>query len=453
MSVELENVVQLYDNGINYGKIGVSKRIDNYTISEILNFLYAGVVTKQLKNYIQPVTAIWKDSCVTPIKIGDAGNDVLASEGEGTPTESLYGRVIWCYSPTYGANLLNEQTLSLSDTGTYIITNADTKNFVVKVNQTRAYDWENDNQQASSFSDTGKAMDFTVSFYYQDNGANNFTPTGTDTHRHELTSIAPFMIVPAGDSYILVNALTFKDIGGSNGGSMFNPPAGTHYNYLTDISGNKFSFAPVCNPTYPTIKSWYSYGMSFTAINAADEPYSLYFLFIESDRRCLWRYVPNTLEELNNFTIRGGVYIYTDKLYKPIISNGVISGFSDNTETPSDIDTYTYGGGNSHDVPANPPSGGGGNGDELLDMESRAQFYGSGITTYYVNVPTTKLKTALGNWDNVATGKDVLKNLISYKLFCFPTSTFTNGTIYKSFNVYSSLWLVHVTAVVYGSNH
>ena len=118
MSVELENVVQLYDNGINYGKIGVSKRIDNYTISEILNFLYAGVVTKQLKNYIQPVTAIWKDSCVTPIKIGDAGNDVLASEGEGTPTESLYGRVIWCYSPTYGANLLNEQTLSLSDTGT-----------------------------------------------------------------------------------------------------------------------------------------------------------------------------------------------------------------------------------------------------------------------------------------------------------------------------------------------
>lgn len=93
---------------------------------------------------------------------------------------------------------------------------------------------------------------------------------------------------------------------------------------------------------------------------------------------------------------------------------------SDNPNKNTDYDHIpTHGGG-----------GGGGNGDELLDMESRAQFYGSGVTTYYVNVPTAKLKTALGNWDNVATGKDVLKNLISYKLFCFPTSTFTNGMLH-----------------------
>lgn len=423
MSVELESVVQLYDDGVNYGKIGVSKRIDNYTISEILDFLYAGVVTKQLKNYIQPVTAIWKDSCKAPIKIGDAGYNVLASEGEGTPTESLYGRVIWCYAPVYGANLLNTQTLSLSDTGTYIITNADTKNFVVKVNQTRAYDWENDDQQASSFSDTGKAMDFTVSFYYQDNGATNFTPTGTDTHRHELTSIAPFMIVPVGDSYILVNALTFKTIGGGNGGSMFNPPAGLQYNYLTDINGNKFSFAPICNPTAPTTKSWYAYGMDFTAINSENEPYSLYFFFNESNRQSLWRYVPNTLEELNNFTIRGGVYIYTDKLYKPIISNGVISGFTDNTDTPSEIDTYTYGGGNSHTVPPSPPSPTPSDNNDIETDMPLAYIGGTGGFVQFIKINSAGLASAddisaaLSRFDITTIGKDLLRNFVSYKCF------------------------------------
>ena len=71
--------------------------------------------------------------------------------------------------------------------------------------------------------------------------------------------------------------------------------------------------------------------------------------------------------------------------------------------------------------------GGGGNGDELTDMLSRGQFYGSGLTKYYVDVPAAKLQKALGNWDNIATGKDVLQNLLSYKILCFPSTTFSNG--------------------------
>ena len=71
--------------------------------------------------------------------------------------------------------------------------------------------------------------------------------------------------------------------------------------------------------------------------------------------------------------------------------------------------------------------GGGGNGDELTDMLSRGQFYGSGLTKYYVDVPAAKLQKALGDWDNIATGKDVLQNLLSYKILCFPSSTFSNG--------------------------
>lgn len=114
-------------------------------------------------------------------------------------------------------------------------------------------------------------------------------------------------------------------------------------------------------------------------------------------------------------------------MYKPIIEGGIITGFTSDMDLPSEFDNMTNVTGNN--IPSVAPSGGG-NGDELVEMPSRGQFYGSGITTYYVNVPTAKLKTALGNWDNIQTGKDVLKNLISYKLFCFPTSTFTNGMLH-----------------------
>lgn len=71
--------------------------------------------------------------------------------------------------------------------------------------------------------------------------------------------------------------------------------------------------------------------------------------------------------------------------------------------------------------------GGGGTGDELTEMLSRGQFYGSGLTKYYVDVPAAKLQKALGDWDNIETGKDVLQNLLSYKILCFPSTTFSNG--------------------------
>lgn len=431
MAIEFENEVELYDEGVRYGKIGVSKRIDQYTFSEISNYLYAGVSAEQFKNFQSKITGVFMRDCSAPIKIVDpGGTDLDAEEGEGADTGDNYCKVIWCYSPVGNTPLINIDRLSINDSGTYIITNMDASNIVIKMTTTRAYDWGDDWQtrQASSFTDDGKAMDFTPECYWQDNGANNFTTSGTDSHRHLITSIAPFLLVPAGDSFVLLNAVFARIIGGGTGPIITLSPD-SQYNYFTCVDNTTGSFAPVCTPTEPTSQRWYAYGMEFYGINSANDNYSLAFFFNESSRFYHWRYVPNTHDKLLLYMIRSGVYIYTDRLYKPIISGGYISGYTSNTSAQSDIDNYTYANGNGHDVPISPPSGGG-NGDELLDMESRAQFYGSGITTYYVNVPTTKLKTALGNWDNVATGKDVLKNLISYKLFCFPTSTFTNGMLH-----------------------
>lgn len=116
----------------------------------------------------------------------------------------------------------------------------------------------------------------------------------------------------------------------------------------------------------------------------------------------------------------------------PEIKNNTTTGnyFRGAAAITADTDNNRWA--NTADIDNKPASGGGGGGggDELVEMPSRGQFYGSGITTYYVDPPTAKLQTALGNWDNVQTGKDVLKNLISYKLLCFPQRLFTNGMLH-----------------------
>ena len=113
-------------------------------------------------------------------------------------------------------------------------------------------------------------------------------------------------------------------------------------------------------------------------------------------------------------------------VYKPITTGGVVTGYTADLTKNSEWDLINDVTGNT--IP-DTPSGGGGdaNGDELTDMLSRGQFYGSGLTKYYVDVPAAKLQKALGDWDNIETGKDVLQNLLSYKILVFPSTTFSNG--------------------------
>ena len=122
-----------------------------------------------------------------------------------------------------------------------------------------------------------------------------------------------------------------------------------------------------------------------------------------------------------------GFYFEVDgTVYKPITEGGVVTGYTADLTKNSEWDLINDVTGNT--IPDTPSGGGGGaNGDELTDMLSRGQFYGSGLTKYYVDPPAAKLQKALGDWDNIETGKDVLQNLLSYKILVFPSTTFSNG--------------------------
>lgn len=354
MAVEFDHVQTLSDGGSVYTTIGVSKTLDNYNVSEIIDYLYAGVETDQFQNPIVKKTGLYKDVCTAPLKFTEYTRTLDSSDGEGVEPETLYTKVIWLY----GDNVFQTAQVDFTSQSINVITNMTPQNIVIHQTSNKNTTWGNDwsTRQANNFTENGKAMDFSRRIFYQDNGAVNFDPENMTVHSHECNNIAPFLIIPVGDNYIMLNAVTTRICGGSSGniiswGSLNN----NQYDKFYHSGGSQFSFNPVCIATEPKAQTYYGYGMAYFGISA-NTPYSLYFQIGINFQNNSWIFAPNTFDKLCFNDIRSGVYIYADKLYKPIINSNVIIGYTDNLSETSDFDDYSYNNSNKHDVPPSPPS-------------------------------------------------------------------------------------------------
>lgn len=104
--------------------------------------------------------------------------------------------------------------------------------------------------------------------------------------------------------------------------------------------------------------------------------------------------------------------------YKPIISNGIVTGYTDDFETPSEWDNWTKATG--HNVPST-GGGGGSSGDSEIDMPTNIYSVSAGMVTYYAMTDTEmlKLEDAFNTYNasiwNV--GKDLMANIVSLKCF------------------------------------
>lgn len=419
-----------YDNP----KYGVSKTLNNYTLNDIWNNAYVGAnfpVHRMISKSTGTGARYWSTDTTRPYTIGSLiyqwgqyiGARISASgsaDDDEYKDDGVYTKTIWLYSST-----------SLPQT----ITNLASVRMVTQMDFTRLrLDFERSTGQsngegAPSWGDTKSYGTVKSCSYLLDNTDPNNPVWKTSGN---ITLLKPYQMIKVDDKICIIDALTTGYYANYLGGYEADTPAELVTGFSTVDGSVKFGLLQSLKKTsdsYGEIR-WYenSWSVNYPTM------YDNYKAYMQNRTTSLGYnqtvIYPITQDEFQKNIMGYGVYFKTDRTYKPIIVDGYVTGYTNDLSTPSELDTYTASA--MHDVPDVKPSGGGGggNGDELLDMESRAQFYGSGITTYYVNVPTAKLKTALGNWDNIATGKDVLKNLISYKLFCFPTSTFTNGMLH-----------------------
>ena len=137
----------------------------------------------------------------------------------------------------------------------------------------------------------------------------------------------------------------------------------------------------------------------------------------------------NTKDKALLFWAACGVYFKAgDKTYKPIISGGYVTGYTDDLSKPSDIDNWE--GTTKHTVPTNPPvPSGGSDKDNEKDMNTVTATGSAGMVTYYeINKTGTatasKIGDALSKFDITQIGKDLLRNLISFKAFAvLPVAT------------------------------
>lgn len=146
-----------------------------------------------------------------------------------------------------------------------------------------------------------------------------------------------------------------------------------------------------------------------------------------------------TLDALKNWMSWCGLkFKYDNTMYKPIIEQGVIVGYTDDMTVPSEYDDMTnVTGNNISPAPPAPPAPGAD--DDNTDPISTADApFGSGIAHYYAmtadSVLLQHVSEALSTWNIDSSKKDLYRNLISCKLVKPPAPIPTSGS--EDFTIY-----------------
>lgn len=135
---------------------------------------------------------------------------------------------------------------------------------------------------------------------------------------------------------------------------------------------------------------------------------------------------------LLNVSRYGLKFTYDGDTYKPIINNGVVTGYTTDMTKPSDFDNWTNIAG--HNITPTPPTGG--ITDRELDMSTIMLSSSAGMVHYYeINKTGTatanQISDAISRFDISTIGKDLMRNLVSFKAFAvLPTSSVFNNIIH-----------------------
>lgn len=148
---------------------------------------------------------------------------------------------------------------------------------------------------------------------------------------------------------------------------------------------------------------------------------------------------PNTRHEALLLWAGCGVKFYGDKLYKPIIEGGYVTGYTDNMEDPSELDDWD--GDTKHTVPPSPPSPTpSGNDEDNEDVIPTVGVpFGTGLAHYYVTTADSlvlaQISEAMSQWDIDTSKKDLYRNLISCKLIKPPAGIPSAPSVFEIYGV------------------
>lgn len=130
---------------------------------------------------------------------------------------------------------------------------------------------------------------------------------------------------------------------------------------------------------------------------------------------------------------------YNNDTYKPIIAQGVVTGYTTDMTVPSDIDNWTdISGHNISPLPPVPPTPGDDE-DNTDPISTVGAPFGTGLAHYYVStVDSTvlsQISEAMSTWDIDTSKKDLYRNLISCKIIKPPAGIPATPSTFEIYGV------------------
>lgn len=130
---------------------------------------------------------------------------------------------------------------------------------------------------------------------------------------------------------------------------------------------------------------------------------------------------------------------YNNENYKPIISQGVVTGYTTDMTVPSDFDNWTdISGHNISPSPPVPPVPGDDE-DNTDPVSTTGAPFGTGLAHYYVTTVDSavlgQISEALGSWNIDSTKKDLYRNLISCKILKPPAGIPSTPSTFEIYGV------------------
>lgn len=406
-------------------RMGLSKTLDNYTLDEINDYTYVGsssffgrqMTSKSLSGYTYVGFSQLNGSCPFAANFHSGTYETIDIEDGQTEDynltdNGLYRRVLLLHA-------VNGQYADIiNDVSNYkIITEFDAPKYTIDLGNKSDMLFEN--TPYWFYDNIGGSTAYNTNL-----GKSNNVQLGT-------CGFAAYVIIPFNNTYYIMRATLFSSM--FNAYSINNSNMSHCSDVFTDYSGNNpaaisetviqwfknYNFTdedptPIAHPLNTSIDYWAPYDgyCSLLRFSGGAMGFFQYFLFTD---------------ETKLMTFLAGAYglhfIVDGTIYKPIITDNFVVGYSSDLNITSDLDNYV--GSTKHDLPVNPPGPPAPvhpSGDIETDMPL-AYIGGTAGMVDFIKINAAGLASAddiadsISRFDITTIGKDLLRNFVAFKCY------------------------------------
>lgn len=442
MAIQTENIVDVRIEGVKVDEFGISDTLDNYSDSDIINYLYVAGNSRMLGGNIDFYANnagsydTWQDGM--PFNTGAVNNTIMTMKsGDGTyecPATGRYLGVVLLHSSN---DIYNDYITVTNSNGYVVITEFNAKKYLLEIGATLT---QKANVGATSFTDTTNTLynphldTLALKYKY----GNDYVDT--------RYAVCPYHVLQYGGYLFLINAFnenetaqfrcSFNSSPLWNAGTVYYPFSYNDISKSISVSFNGYGFGTNWSNIAEQDFAW-TYGGAAQTYSNSDYVY-LFTDYGARQFRCYYYYKSYT--DCMMMYANGGMYFRLNggTIFKPLIDNNVVYGFTDNLDAESDIDNYD--GSTKHDIPVTPPTPPTPTpeGDDFDDHEMGAGSGISGMANLWL-LTKSQLNDLHSSFNNAPGGFDPMNSLISVMgLGVAPTYLFNDIEFITPINIRKS---------------